>query len=142
MTADRTKEIGPWHNIDAWLGFDYSARGDKYSTMKYDSRHFNGTDFDQRTGKNDICKLRDWAADVDHELGNYDYLLCANVDFSIRDVREDAIRWAQWIVKEVGLGGFRFDAVKHMSRNCEWPIPSTHTHPSPMIWVETMVGKI
>lgn len=74
-------------------------------------------DFDQRTGRRALFKLRDWAEDVNHELGNFDYLLCANVDFKRQDVRDDLFRWAEWITKEVGLSGFRFDAVKHMSQS-------------------------
>lgn len=27
-------------------------------------------------------------------------------------VKEDVIRWGKWITKELGLAGFRFDAVK------------------------------
>lgn len=90
-----------------------------HSWMTYNSAHFNGTDFDQRTGRNAIFKLRDWSDDVDDELGNFDYLLCANLNLSDEEVRQDLFRWCQWISNELGEGltGFRFDAAKHMSRS-------------------------
>lgn len=84
--------------------------------MRHNPVHFNGMDFDQRTGRRVIFKLRDWAKDVDKENGNFDYLLCANVDFTRQEVRDDLFHWGQWITKELSLSGFRFDAAKHLSQ--------------------------
>lgn len=54
--------------------------------------------------------------------GNYDYLLLNNLDYSNVDLREEVKRWGQWIVGELGLTGFRLDAVKHFSQRFinEW----------------------
>lgn len=30
--------------------------------------------------------------------------------------RDDVFRWGDWVVKETGVAGFRFDAVKHMDK--------------------------
>jgi len=45
-----------------------------------------------------------------------------NLDHSRKEVRDDLHAWAEWIVNEVGLSGFRLDAVKHMSQSFlkEW----------------------
>lgn len=40
-----------------------------------------------------------------------------DLDHSQPEVRNDLQHWAQWIVNEVGLSGFRLDAVKHMSQS-------------------------
>lgn len=56
-----------------------------------------------------------WANDVDSELGNYDYLMFANVDYSVPSVRSDVLNWSSWITSELGLSGMRLDAIKHYS---------------------------
>lgn len=45
-----------------------------------------------------------------------------DLDHSHNEVKTDLQDWAKWIVKEVGLSGFRLDAVKHMSQSFlrEW----------------------
>jgi alpha-amylase len=46
--------------IEAWFGFDFKGRRNKYSEMKWHWYHFTGTDWDQRTQKKAIYKvLRD-----------------------------------------------------------------------------------
>jgi len=32
---DRTKKVSDEYEIEAWLGFDFPGRGDKYSSQKY-----------------------------------------------------------------------------------------------------------
>jgi alpha-amylase len=46
----------------------------------------------------------------------------ANVDYSNPEVCEDVKNWGVWITKELGLSGFRLDAVQHFSRRFtnEW----------------------
>ena len=45
-----------------------------------------------------------------------------DIDHSSEEVRADLQNWGEWIVNEVGLSGFRLDAVKHMSQSFlkEW----------------------
>lgn len=62
----------------------------------------------QRPGKG-------WATDVDLEHGNNDYLLFSNIDYTHPEVREDVLKWGEWMVKEVDVQGFRLDAVQHFS---------------------------
>lgn len=40
----------------------------------------------------------------------------ANVDYSHPEVIKDVMNWCVWVVKELGLKGFRFDACQHFSQ--------------------------
>ncbi len=40
--------------IEGWTKFDFPGRGDTYSPMKWNYRHFNGTDYDNREQRNGI----------------------------------------------------------------------------------------
>lgn len=101
------------------MGFDFPGRGDTYSSMKYHWWHFNGVDWDQSRKKNAIFKTvgpnKDWATDVTHENGNYDYLMFANLDYSCPDVQRDVLQWGEWIGTELPLSGMRIDGAKHFS---------------------------
>lgn len=74
---DRTKFVSDKYEIEAWVGFDFPGRGDKYSTMKYHWYHFSGVDYNAANNKTAIYKImgekgEGWAAvpDVDSEKGN------------------------------------------------------------------------
>lgn len=49
------------------------------------------------------------------ELGNYDYLMFADVDHSHPECKEDILKWGAWLGSELTIQGIRFDAVKHVS---------------------------
>jgi len=59
---------------------------------------------------------------VDRENVNYDYLMGANVNYSVPKVREELTHWGQWYLDTTGVHGFRLDAVKHIQRDFfpEW----------------------
>lgn len=107
--------------------------------MKWHWQHFSATDWDQRGKKNAIFKIVDppethprpgapvnhnwrkkgWAQDVEinEDIGNFDYLMFTDIDYSNPEVREDIMRWGDWMVSDVGVDGFRLDAVPHFSYN-------------------------
>ncbi|KAH8668118.1 glycoside hydrolase superfamily [Tricladium varicosporioides] len=121
---DRTKTISDPYEIDAWLGFDFPGRGNKYSKQKYHWHHFSGTDYNAANNKTAIYKIlgdktKGWADgdEVDSEKGNYDYLMFADLDYDHPEVSEDVIKWGIWLSKQVSLKGIRFDAVKHFSED-------------------------
>ena len=58
---------------------------------------------------------KDWSHAVTTELGNYDYLMFADIDYSQEEVKNDVKRWFEWIAKEAKIQAVRFDAVKHYS---------------------------
>jgi alpha-amylase len=128
VAADnRNHEYGGDIWINAWTGFDFTKRSDKYSTFKWRWYHFDGTDWAadlRETGK--IYKFRGigkaWDREVDTEYHNYDYLMGADVDFGHPDVRDELEQWGRWVVAHTGIDGFRIDAVKHIEYNFfkEW----------------------
>lgn len=117
---DRHKEISEPHEIEGWTRFYFPGRQKKYSDFEWHWYHFSGTDKDEATGEEGIFRIegenKGWADDslVDTELGNYDYLMYANIDYNHPDVAEHIKEWAKWFVNETGVDGFRLDAVKHI----------------------------
>lgn len=119
---NRYRAVSDVYEIEAWLGFDYPGRKGKYSTQEYHWYHFSGTDYNAINKKTAIYKIlgdhnKSWArwGDVDHENGNYDYLMHADLDYSHPEVAQDVLNWGKWIGTQVGIKGIRFDAVKHYS---------------------------
>ena len=90
--------------------------------MRWNKSHFSGTDYDQKTKTNGVWKFvghekKGWAKDVDKELGNYDYLMFADVDYSNPEVRKDVFYWIHWLSTQINLSGLRLDAIKHYSED-------------------------
>ncbi|RDW90141.1 uncharacterized protein DSM5745_01916 [Aspergillus mulundensis] len=116
---DRNRNLSPAKEIEGWVGFNFRGRGEQYSSMKYHWVHFTGVDRDDSRKEEAIFKIstpnKDWAADVSEENGNYDYLMFANLDYSNQEVRDDVLRWGNWITTQLPLRGMRLDAVKHYS---------------------------
>ncbi|KAJ5935753.1 Glycoside hydrolase superfamily [Penicillium verhagenii] len=106
-------------DVDGWVGFDFSGRGEAYSSMKYHWQHFTGVDWDDKSKQQAIYKIvkpgKGWASDVSTENGNYDYLMFADLDHSHPEVRQDLLNWGTWITDELSLSGMRLDAAKHFS---------------------------
>ncbi|ATY59031.1 glucan 1,4-alpha-maltohexaosidase precursor [Cordyceps militaris] len=120
---DRNKTVSDQYEIDAWVGFDFSGRQDKYSKQKYHWYHFSGVDYNAANKKTAIYKIVGeksdalWAEvpDVDDEKGNYDYLMGSDLDYDHPEVQDDVLAWGTWIAKTLPLKGMRFDAIKHFS---------------------------
>lgn len=105
---------------EAWTRFTFPARQGKYSKFIWDYKCFSGIDHIENPDENGIFKIVNdytedgWNDQVDSELGNFDYLMGANIDFRNRAVSEEIKYWARWIMDEVQCDGFRLDAVKHI----------------------------
>lgn len=116
---DRNKIISDPYEIEGWTKFNFDGRNNKYSDFKWNYTHFDGVDFNNENKKTAIYKIlgkdKTWDSGVDKEKGNYDYLMNADVDFSHPDVKNEVIKWGKWVVKELGVDGFRMDAVKHIN---------------------------
>lgn len=106
------------YDIEGWTKFTFNGRKGKYSQFKWDYNHFTGVDYNAENQKKAIYKIdgenKGWAWGVDHENANYDYLMMADIDHRHPDVCEDILAWGVWCVKEFGIAGFRFDAIKHI----------------------------
>jgi alpha-amylase len=87
--------------------------------MKYHWQHFSGIDYNAKDGKKAIYRIvgqqKDWAPDVSKELGNYDYLMFADLDYAHPEVRTDVLNWVEWLSRQLPLSGMRLDAAKHYS---------------------------
>ena len=108
------------HEIEAYTGYDFKGRGDKYSDFKYHWYHFSGTS--QGPDNEHIDKIfrilgegKQWSEGVDSENGNYDYLMFANLDFNHPEVVKEMERWGIWVSRELDLDGMRLDAIKHIN---------------------------
>ncbi|HAB32652.1 MAG TPA: alpha-amylase, partial [Exiguobacterium sp.] len=116
--GNRNQEVSGDYQIQAWTGFNFAARNNLYSNFKWKWYHFDGTDWDQSRSKSAIYKFRGtgkaWDTDVSTENGNYDYLMYADLDFDHPEVQQEMKNWGKWYVNELGLDGFRLDAVKHI----------------------------
>lgn len=123
---DRMKEISEAYEIEAWLGFDFPGRGEKYSKMKWHWEHFSGTDYNNENGKSAIYRIlgdnKGWSKSVDTEQGNSDFMMFADIDYRHPEVQEEVKNWGVWATKKLGLKGFRLDAVQHFSERftSEW----------------------
>lgn len=119
--ANRIEEIGEPHEIDAWTHFHFPGRAGKYSEFQWHWYHFTGVDFDDRSGESGIFRVlgdgKGWAYGVSGEMGNYDYLMFADIDHHHPEVREELFRWAEWYTEETGVDGFRIDAAKHIDHD-------------------------
>lgn len=114
---NREEAVGEPYPIEAWTGYDFPGRGTTYSDLKWNKAHFTGIDYDHKTRQNGLWRFqgKEWAQDVDEELGNYDYLMFADVDHKHPEVRQDLFHWIQWLASQLKLGGLRLDAIKHYS---------------------------
>ena len=118
---NREVEIEAAKDIEGWTKFTFPGRQGKYSQFLWSFPHFNGVDYDAKTGDNGIYKIiwenRDWNQAVSSEKGNYDYLMFADVDHFNPDVRGELFYWAEWFIKETNIDGVRYDALKHIDGN-------------------------
>ncbi len=116
---DRNKPISDVHEIEAYTKFTFPGRNGRHSTFKWDFNCFSGVDFDARTGENGIYNIvndyQGWEEVVDDELGNYDYLMFADIEFRNPYVRQELKHFGKWYYDTIGFDGVRLDAVKHIA---------------------------
>ncbi|MCR5323101.1 MAG: alpha-amylase [Lachnospiraceae bacterium] len=122
----RAVKVNPANRYETWSDeytissptvFNFPGRNGKYSDFKWNYSHFTGVDWDnneKRTGNIYRFAGKDWAGDVSREMGNFDYLMGADVDVYNPEVRDELIRWGKWYLDTTGVDGFRMDAVKHI----------------------------
>ena len=112
----RYQMVGEDKVIGAWTKFTFPGRKGKYSDFKWNWKHFDGIDWDQKRAKHALFRFagKEWNEEVDSENGNYDYLMGADIDFSNKEVYEELVNWAVWYVQTTDVDGFRLDAVKHI----------------------------
>jgi alpha-amylase len=112
---DRRHVSGDVQEIEAWTRYHFPGRGGQYSDMVWTAEHFTAFDADTDSGPAIfLIEHKSFSEDVDQELGNFDYLMGADVDTDHPRVREELLHWGRWYLETTGVDGFRFDAVKHV----------------------------
>ena len=115
---NRLAQAGPERDILAPTRFTFPGRRGKYSDFTWRAEHFDAVDYDKYRPeeKNTVYLLqgKQFDRDVALELGNFDFLMGADLDFDSPAVREELTRWGRWYIDTTGLDGFRLDAVKHI----------------------------
>ncbi|WP_039058455.1 alpha-amylase [Enterobacter sp. Bisph1] len=117
---DRTQIDDQVLDCVAWTRFTFPARAGQYSRFIWDYKCFSGVDHIEEPNENGVFKIINdysgdgWNDQVDDELGNFDYLMGANIDFRNHAVTEEIKYWARWVMEQTHCDGFRLDAVKHI----------------------------
>ncbi|NMD37806.1 MAG: alpha-amylase [Christensenellaceae bacterium] len=115
---NRNIEQSDAFDIEGWTKFTFPGRKNKYSDFKWNFQHFTGVNFDNRTGESAIFRIlgedKGFSPNVSDDMGNYDYLMFADVDYRNKEVINETLKWGTWIIKELNLDGMRLDAIKHI----------------------------
>lgn len=116
---NRHEYLSDSYEIEGFTKFTFPGRNGAYSDFVWHWYHFSGVDYAHDHQDTGIFTVQqdfgeEWAGLVDNELGNYDYLMYADIEFRNDQVREELKRWGQWFVETTGADGFRLDAIKHM----------------------------
>ncbi|WP_411704430.1 alpha-amylase [Edaphovirga cremea] len=104
----------------AYTRFTFDAREGKYSKFIWDFKCFSGVDYLEDPDMHGVFKIVNdygddgWNDEVDDELGNFDYLMGANIEIRNLAVQEELKYWGRWLLENVPCDGFRLDAVKHI----------------------------
>ena len=116
---DRDNPVGDPREIQAYARFDFPGRGGHLDGFHWDITHFTSVDYDGLEDHTGVFRFlgKRWSDEVSHELGNYDYLMGADVDLDDPEVRSQLAKWGAWYLGLTGVDGVRLDAVKHMSRS-------------------------
>lgn len=104
----------------AYTRFTFQGRQGQHSKFEWDKSCFSGVDHLEDPDENGVFRIvneygdGEWNDQVDNELGNFDYLMGANVEFRNNAVYEELKFWGRWFPDQVVCNGFRLDAAKHI----------------------------
>ncbi|HEY2726361.1 MAG TPA: alpha-amylase, partial [Parafilimonas sp.] len=118
---DRNKIISEPFEKEIHTKFYFPGRNRKYSEFVWDLHAFSGVDECSKEDEKCILKILNehggehWDDVIGDELGNFDYLLGADIEFRNPNVKEELKYWGKWFIETVGIDSFRLDAVKHIS---------------------------
>ncbi len=115
---NRSLVLGEPYEMEGWTGFLFAGRDNQYSSFKWHWYHFSGIDFDESGQRTGVFRIvgegKAWSEGVDSENGNYDFLMCNDVDLNHPEVVSELCDWGKWVARELNLDGMRLDAIKHM----------------------------
>lgn len=117
---NRAEVISDEFDAKAHTKFFFPGRNGKHSKFVWTSQCFTGLDRIEEPGENGLYKIMneygegEWHDEVDDEMGNYDFLMGADVEFRNHAVYEELKYWGRWMAEQVPTTGFRLDAAKHI----------------------------
>ena len=117
---NRTKVISAPFEIEAYTKFTFPKRAKKYSAFEWTSRCFSSVDYADNIKENGIFRIENGYGDsfekmISGEKGNYDFLMCNDIDFRNDAVRKELENWGKWYWDQVHFDAVRLDAVKHIT---------------------------
>ena len=91
---NRQEFISEPMEIEAWTKFTFPGRKGKYSRFIWDHRCFTGIDHAHSPDEQGVFSILNeygegWEDLIEEELGNYDFLMGADVEFRNPAVREE-----------------------------------------------------
>lgn len=117
---DRTEIEASVFEALAYTRFTFPGRNGTHSGFIWDKQCFSGVDLIEHPDETGVFRLANeygegqWNTEVDQELGNFDYLMGADIEFRNNAVYEELKYWGRWLSEQVPVGGFRLDAAKHI----------------------------
>jgi alpha-amylase len=115
---NRGQALGDERPIRAWTHYSFDARGGRYSTMQWHWYHFDAVDYNSLDPHYQAVWRTHGAGFEGHvalEKGNYDFLMGCDLNMNHPEVRGELKHWGRWTLDQVGVDGFRLDAIKHIS---------------------------
>ncbi|GAB3728306.1 hypothetical protein GCM10027594_10410 [Hymenobacter agri] len=97
---------------NVYTRFDYTGRNNTYSTYKWTSANFTGT---QQAPNNGWYQWKSWDFQPYANGDAYDNLLGSEIQYNGNSYNaNETINWGNWITAKLGLDGYRLDATKHI----------------------------
>lgn len=117
---NRNEIISAPHEIESYTKFFFPGRNGKYSTYVWDFHSFTGVDYDASKNESGVYKLlneygNDWENVPSEEMGNFDYLMHADIEFRNPNVTGELKYWIKWFYETLHFDGLRLDAIKHIT---------------------------
>lgn len=118
---NRNEVVSDPFDVTAKTKFTFPGRNNKYSEFVWNHQCFSGIDIVQNGNElTGVFKIHneygmDWNNSASRQLGNYDYLMGADVEFRNPYVIEELKKWISWFITTTEVDGLRLDAVKHIS---------------------------
>jgi alpha-amylase len=117
---NRNEFISDRFEIEAFTKFTFPGRNKQYSDFIWNSQCFSGVDYDAGNKETGIYSIQNeygdgWEEVIDVEKGNFDYLMCCDIEYRNQAVRDEIKNWGKWYLETTGFNGMRLDAIKHIS---------------------------
>ncbi|WP_121969779.1 alpha-amylase [Leptolyngbya sp. BC1307] len=115
------RAIGPTQTIAARSRFTFSGRGQRYSAMTWQGKHFQLVNHNCLAKPSDLAgqrvlyrlKSKPFSAEADVRLGRQER--CCELDLDMPVVAQALDDWGHWFVTTTGIDGLRLDGAKHLS---------------------------